>query len=371
MKTRCSPCDNYVVIMAGGRGERFWPLSREKTPKQLLTLIGNRSFLQQAVDRVTAIVPPSNVFVITNNTQLAAVRKQLPNLPRKNLVAEPCGRDTCAAVALGAALVGHRAPLGVMAVLPADHLIPEPDKFRQVLRDAFDLARQHPVLVTIGIKPTEPATGYGYIHAGQRYKHQSGSTRFFVAKRFVEKPPLATAIKYFKNDAYRWNAGMFIWSFPAILETLTIHQPNLAKRCNQWRAIADSPRLAAALAKDYLLLNKISVDYALMEKARNVVVADGAFSWDDLGSWAALMRHLPSDPERNCAVGNLVHIDSTANLVFDARTKHRNLTTLVGVSNAVVVLTDDATMIAHRDRSQDIKELVRKLASLKKFEKLI
>src|SRR6187399_3344279 len=166
--------DRFVIIMAGGKGERFWPVSREKTPKQLLTLLGGRSFLQQAVDRVLPLVPLKNILVITNETQAPEVRKQLPKLPKENVVAEPIGRDTCAAVTLGAALVGARSTTGVMAVLPADHVIPDAKKFQQVLNDCFDLASRGQVIVTIGIKPTEPATGYGYIHLGNELPPPSG-----------------------------------------------------------------------------------------------------------------------------------------------------------------------------------------------------
>src|SRR5690349_5188610 len=167
MKTKSNNANRFVIIMAGGKGERFWPISREKTPKQLITLLGKRSFLQQAVDRVLPIVPMKNIFVITNELQAPEVRKQLPRLPKQNVIAEPVGRDTCAAVTLGAALVGARSTTGVMAVLPADHVIPEEKKFQQVLADSFDLASRGQVIVTIGIKPTEPNTGYGYIRVGE------------------------------------------------------------------------------------------------------------------------------------------------------------------------------------------------------------
>src|SRR2546421_8859636 len=166
MKKKPSTNDRFVIIMAGGRGERFWPVSREKTPKQLLTLLGNRSFLQQAVDRVLPIVPLKNILIITNEVQAPQVRQQLPKLPKENVIAEPVGRDTCAAVTLGAALVGSRSTTGVMAVLPADHVIPDVKKFQQVLSDSFDLAAQGQAIVTIGIKPAGPETGYGYIHTG-------------------------------------------------------------------------------------------------------------------------------------------------------------------------------------------------------------
>src|SRR5262245_59395143 len=209
MKSKTDTNDRFVIIMAGGRGERFWPVSREKTPKQLLALLGKRSFLQQAVDRVLPLVPIKNIFVITNAVQAPEVRKQLPKLPKANVIAEPCGRDTCAAVTLGAALVGARSTTGVTAVLPADHVIPEDKKFQQVLNDAFDLASRGQVIVTIGIKPTEPATGYGYIQMGPELPPPNGvkryKTAFFKAERFVEKPDRDRALEYLTSGQYRWN----------------------------------------------------------------------------------------------------------------------------------------------------------------------
>src|SRR5690349_4294245 len=210
MKTKSNNANRFVIIMAGGKGERFWPISREKTPKQLITLLGKKSFLQQAVERVLPLVPIKNIFIITNEVQVAEVRKQLPKLPKDNVVAEPIGRDTCAAVTLGAALVGARSTTGVMAVLPADHVIPEEKKFQQVLSDAFDVAAQGQAIVTIGIKPSEPATGYGYIHTGVELPTPSGAkktkTTFFKAERFVEKPNYETALEYVNSGQYRWNA---------------------------------------------------------------------------------------------------------------------------------------------------------------------
>src|SRR2546423_1865402 len=202
--------NRFVIIMAGGRGERFWPVSREKTPKQLLNLLGEGSFLQQAVERVLPLVPSKNIFVITNEAQAAGVRKQLPRVPKQNVIAEPMGRDTCAAVTLGAALVGARSTTGVMAVLPADHVIPEPKKFQQVLADAFDLASRGQAIVTLGIKPTEPATGYGYIRVGEPLPPPRGvksyKTTFFKAEQFVEKPHFDKAVEYINSGNYSWNA---------------------------------------------------------------------------------------------------------------------------------------------------------------------
>src|SRR5947208_13555901 len=279
MKAKPNTTVRYVIIMAGGRGERFWPVSREKAPKQLLALLGNRSSLQQAVDRVLPLVPLKNVLIITNEARAAEVRKQLPKLPKENVVTEPIGRDTCAAVTLGAALVGARSTTGVMAVLPADHVIPEEKKFQQVLADAFDLASRGQAIITIGIKPTEPATGYGYIRVGEALPPPQGvksyKTVFHRAEQFVEKPHFDRALEYLNSGQYRWNAGMFIWSFVTITEGLQKHQPEMHETCQRWfKVAANSAKLNQLLAKEYPGLKKISIDFALMEHAHNVIVAN-------------------------------------------------------------------------------------------------
>ncbi|MEI9864727.1 MAG: sugar phosphate nucleotidyltransferase [Limisphaerales bacterium] len=376
MKAQTDTKDRFVIIMAGGRGERFWPLSREKMPKQLLTLLGKRSFLQQAVDRVLPLVPMKNIFIITNAAQAAEVRKQLPKLPKANVVAEPMGRDTCAAVTLGAALVGARSTTGVMAVLPADHVIPEEKKFQQVLGDAFNLAAQGQAIVTIGIKPNEPATGYGYIQTGNVLPTPSGAkkskTTFFKAERFVEKPHYDKALEYVNSGQYRWNAGMFVWSFITVTNGLEKHQPEMFAACQRWFKVANNPaKLAKILAKEYPEIKKVSIDYALMEKAQNVVVADGAFEWDDLGAWPALARHLKPDAEGNCAVGDFIHVDAARNIIFDARTKNRTPIAVVGLRDSILVQTDDAVLLAHKSQAQKIKELVKKLGEDAKLKKLV
>ena len=375
MKSKTAKQDRFVIIMAGGRGERFWPVSREATPKQLITLLGGTSFLQQAVERVLPLVPLENILVITNAVQAPQVRKQLPKLPKANVIAEPCGRDTCAAVALGAAIVGQRSTQGVMAVLPADHVIPEPKKFQQVLNDAFDLAGRGQVIVTIGIKPTEPATGYGHIQTGIELPPPHGvkpyKTAFFKAERFVEKPNYEKAQEYVGSGQFRWNAGMFIWSFVTVTEGLQKHQPEMHEACQRWFKVAGTPKLDKVLATEYPLIKRISIDYALLEHAQNVVVADGSFAWDDLGSWNALARHLKPDAEGNCAVGDFLHVDGARNIIFDARTKHRTPIAVVGLRDSILVLTDDATLLAHKSQSQRIKELVTKLAADPRYKHLV
>src|SRR5215472_12322278 len=377
MKSKSDIKNWFVIIMTGGKGERFWPVSRERTPKQLLALLGNRSFLQQAVDRVLPLVPIKNVFVITNETQAPEVRKQLPKLPKQNVIAEPVGRDTCAAVTLGAALVGARSTTGVMAVLPADHVIPEEKKFQQVLADSFDLAGRGQAIITIGIKPKHPDTGYGYIRVGESLPPPPGvksyKTAFHRAEEFVEKPNFDKALEYLNSGQYRWNAGMFIWSFVTITEGLQKHQPEMYAACQRWFKVAANPsKLNKVLAKEYPEIKKVSIDYALMEHAQNVIVADGDFEWDDLGSWTALARHLRPDPEGNCAVADFIHVDGARNIIFDARTKARRTPiAVVGLRDSILVQTDDAVMLAHKTQAQKVKELVKKLGEIKEFRHVI
>lgn len=374
-KTKTDNKDRFVIIMAGGRGERFWPLSREKTPKQLLAILGKKSFLQEAVERVLPLVPAKNIFIITNEVQAPTVRKQLPKLPKANIVAEPVGRDTCAAVTLGAALVGARSTTGVMAVLPADHVIPDAKKFQQILSDAFDVAAQGQAIVTIGIKPTEPATGYGYIQTGNELPKVPGvktKTTFYKAERFVEKPNFETALEYVNSGQYRWNAGMFVWSFITVTNGLQAHQPEMFAACQRWFKVAANPaKLAKVLAKEYPEIKKVSIDYALMEKAQNVIVADGAFEWDDLGAWPAIARHIKQDAEGNAAVADFIHVDAARNIIFDARTKNRTPIAVVGLRDSILVQTDDAVLLAHKSQAQKIKEMVKKLAEDKRLKKLV
>ena len=365
------------MILAGGRGERFWPLSRKTSPKQLIRLIGTQSLLEQAVDRVLPLVPWSNILIVTTESQADAVARQLPKLPRANILAEPVGRDTCAAVALGAAAVGSRSTTAVMAMLPADHVVPEPAKFRQVLKDCFDLAARGQVIVTIGIKPTEPATGYGYIHVGAPLPPPTGAepyaTKFHRAERFVEKPDYHRAVDYLSSGQYRWNAGMFVWSFVTLSEGLRAHQPEIHEACQRWFQIANRPAaLQKALRSEYPSIKKLSIDYALLEQSQNVVVAAGDFEWDDLGSWTALARHLKPDTEGNCASADFIHVDAARNIIFDARTgKNRTPIAVVGLRDSILVQTDDAVLLAHKSQAQKVKELVAKLEASKEYAKLV
>lgn len=363
----------YVVIIAGGQGERFWPLSRQSRPKQLLTLLGNRSFLQQAAARARELTDIKRILVITNKDQYEQVRKQVSWLPGENIVAEPAGRDTCAAICLGAAIISAREPDAVMAVLPADHWIPKPAPFIETIQDSFALAEKLPVLITIGIKPTEPSTAYGYIRLGDSLQMPPTlsklKTQFYHAEQFVEKPDYARACDFLASGNYKWNAGMFIWSISTLLDALWKHRPDFAEACRRWTRAAQQGRLERMLTKEYKQIEKISIDYALMEKADNVVCALGSFEWEDIGSWPALHMHLPKDQNNNAVCGLYAQLDSTGNLIYDARTKNKGLIATEGIHNSIIVLTDDAILIMAKDQAQKLRELVRAIAADKRLSR--
>jgi len=356
----------YVVIMAGGRGERFWPASRHSTPKHLLPIVGETPMLTQTVERVLGVAPRENIFVITTQAQLAGVRAACPQLPVENLVAEPMGRDTAAATGLAMLLVQQRDPQAAFAMLPADHVIHDVREYQTLLNAAFAAAESADVLVTLGIKPTEPATGFGYIEQAGPWKNVAGREVISV-KRFVEKPDLATAQEYLASGRYLWNAGMFVWRVPVVEAGLKTHAPELHAGLVALGQAAVRDGWARALAAAYPHLKKISVDYALMEKSSNVVVVPATCDWDDVGAWPAIANHFPKDAAGNVLRG-LAMVEGGANNIVVARDGH--LTAVVGASDLVVVTTADATLVCPRDKAQEIKALLKRLeadAEKKKF----
>ncbi len=345
----------YAVILAGGRGERFWPLSTARKPKQLLSLVGGRPLIAQAVDRLESMIPSSRVFIITNKDLVAATREAVPNLPAGNVVGEPVGRDTAAAIALGAALVRARHPDAAFCVLTADHIMGDIPLYRKTLLEALNLASAQEVLVTIGMRPSDPNTGYGYIEAGDRFSESNGIA-FFRARRFVEKPDRETAEQYLRAGRYFWNSGMFIWSVRSLENAFRKFRPALVELMKQIGA-AQAAEVPAVLDREFGKLEKISIDYALMEKADNIIMARGEFAWDDVGSWTALENHLPKDAAGNAVTGRCESVDSNDNIVVSGD----RLTALVGVSGLVVVQSGGVTLVCPKERAQDVKKLVEKL----------
>jgi len=350
--------ERFVVIMAGGRGERFWPQSREATPKHLLPIVGEKSMLAQTVERVLGVVPRENIWVITTRTQLAGCRQACPDLPAGNIVAEWIGRDTAAATGLAALLVKQRNPAAAFALLPADHVIHDTAEYRTLLRVAFEAAESADVLVTLGIAPTEPATGFGYIEQAGPWRTVAGRAVLAV-KRFVEKPDLATARGYLASGNYFWNAGMFVWRVPVVEAAFRTCAPELHAGLLRLEAAAlAAGKWEAALEQVYPTLPKISVDYALMERSANVVVVPATFDWDDVGAWPAIVKHFPADPAGNVLRG-LAMVEGGANNLVISDDGH--LTGVVGASDLIVVHTAEATLVCPKDKAQEIKALLERL----------
>jgi mannose-1-phosphate guanylyltransferase len=347
----------YALILAGGSGERFWPLSRRAHPKQLLRLVSKRALLEETVARLEGLVPAERILILTNAEQEAAVRKLLSGFPKENILAEPAKRDTAAAVALGAGWVAARDHAATMIVLPADHVISDRAAFQQSLSLAAQTAEETGELVTIGVKPTWACPGFGYIEHGEPVRLRSGAGKGAIHRvvRFREKPNVDLAESFLRSGNFRWNAGMFVWSVPTVLSEFNRHAPELADFISQLRAPGEFDR---ALRERFTKLPRISFDYAIMEKADRVLVVEASFDWDDIGSWRAVANYFKSDAHGNSANCAVTALDSTNNIVFD----HNGTTiALLGVHNLIVVRTPDAVLICHRHQAERIKDLVGKL----------
>lgn len=346
---------NYALILAGGSGTRFWPLSRNAKPKQLLDLFGNGTMLRQAVERLGGLVPAENIFILTNALQEAEVRSQVPELPAGNIVAEPARRDTAPAVSLGVALIAARDPQANMIVIPSDSLILDDSAFRSLAADALALAERENALMTIGIRPTWACPGYGYIERAGKLNDAALSHDCYEVVRFREKPDAATAEQYLASGNFTWNAGMFIWNVAHVRAQLATHTPELADFIDRLTVAADIP---AFIAAEFAKLTPISIDFALMEKADRVLNFEASFDWDDVGSWISVGKYLKKDDADNASNTALSAQDSARNIVFSANGKH---VALVGVDDLIVVDTGDALLVAHRDQADKIKNVVAKL----------
>lgn len=348
----------FVLILAGGSGERFWPLSRRAKPKQLLKLLSDQSLLEDTISRLEGFVSADRILILTNQDQEAAVREMLPQLPVENIVAEPAKRDTAAAIALAVGWVARRDPSATMIVLPADHVIRDAAAFRRNLAAAARAAEETGALVTIGLKPTWACPGFGYIELGDLVKVgglADGNTAVYNVKRFREKPAPELAQVFFDQGDYRWNAGMFAWTLPAVLRELSAQIPVLADFVTQMRG---TPDFEGTLAEKFPHLPKISIDYAIMENASRVLVLEATFDWNDVGSWVAVAGYLPKDEHENAANCPLVTLDARENIVFSDRP---GAITLLGVSDLIVVQTHDATLICSRHEAERIKLITAKV----------
>jgi len=353
-----APPPRYALILAGGSGQRFWPISRDTRPKQLLKFFGDKTLLEMTLDRLEGVVPRDHIVVLTNRQQEAAVRELLKDLPAENIIAEPEKRDTAPAIALGVGWVVARDPTATMMVLPADHLIRDVGEYRRMLDAAARAAEAACSLITIGIKPTWPCPSYGYIERGQRASPLGVSDAVvYEVTRFREKPNPDLAEHFISQGNFTWNAGMFIWTIPAIFSELSRHCPPLADFISELR---NSKDFAATVSRQFGKLPKLSIDYALMERASRVLNLEATFDWDDVGNWTSVGHYLDKDEhgnQHNCALSLL---DSAGNLVFSQTGQH---VALLGVQDLIVVSAPDALLITNRAHAESIKKLTDLLPS--------
>ncbi|XZE53221.1 mannose-1-phosphate guanylyltransferase [Planctomycetaceae bacterium SH139] len=348
----------HAVIMAGGSGTRFWPASRQQTPKQLLRLVGDRSMIQSTADRLTGLVPPENQLVVTNQRLVSAIRQQLPELPPEQVVGEPCKRDTAPCIGLAAGLLAARDPDATMLVLPADHIIGTVEQFQQAIKAGERLLAADPRnIITFGIRPSYAAESFGYIQRGDALADETEVAAFEV-ERFREKPDLATAESYLQAGTFYWNSGIFLWRAATILEALAKFEPEMSEHIRKISQAAGQADFETVLADEFAAIEGKSIDYAVMEQYRPVVVIEAPFSWDDVGSWQALARMVPPDEHGNTVQGNHLGIDTTNSII---RTEADHTVVTIGVDDLIVVQTGDATLVAPKSAEERVREVVQRL----------
>jgi mannose-1-phosphate guanylyltransferase len=355
----------YAVILAGGSGTRLWPLSRKKSPKQTMAFAGGESLFQRTVKRLEGIVPPDRTYVITSTDLAEALSAQAPGIPRRNIVGESEGRDSAAAVVLGAFIIAQKEKDPAILMLPADHLITPVEKFQAAVKRAEASANAGDYLVTFGVVPTRVSTAYGYIERGERLAGASGA---FAVKAFHEKPDAETAKKFVKDEAFFWNSGMFMWRASAILAAA---QANAAEHVRVLRPAAAEFAKAGfgeALARAYKKLKKISIDYAVMEKAKNVVMVQADFEWNDVGSPVALLQSLEKDGAGNVALGLSQLVESKDCVVISGSER---LLAVFGCEKIVAIQTPDATLVCPADRADDLKKLIAEMEKREGFSRFL
>jgi mannose-1-phosphate guanylyltransferase len=350
----------YALIMAGGSGTRLWPLSRKSRPKQALPLIDNeRSMFQVTVDRIAPLISAERVFVVTNAQMADIFRAQLPDLPAENFIIEPSAKDSGPAAALGLAHIHHRDPQAIVAILAADHFIGKVDDFLNALQSAHDIA-QEGYIVTLGIEPSQPATGFGYIERAEPLKHNSKNVRAYPAyraARFTEKPSLEIAKEYLAGGNHSWNSGMFILSSATGLAEFERQQIDFYQHLVTLQNSISTPDYENELKRTWDAAPKKSLDFAIMEGAQKIAVIPVEIGWSDIGSWASLLEVIPPDEHGNVVIGDHIGIDTGRSLV---RSEHRTIVT-IGVNDVLIIDTPDALLVCHKDRAQEVKAVVDQL----------
>jgi len=340
----------YAVIMAGGVGSRFWPRSKKKTPKQLLNIFGDNTMIQDTVKRISGLVKTENIFIVTNTDQFDGIKAQLPVLNPDNIIIEPFGKNTAACIGLASVLIQEKDPGAITIVLPADHIILDEQKFILTLRDAVAFAEQKSALVTIGIEPKRPETGYGYIQV------DDSKVEMNVCKvlTFAEKPNYNTAVRFIESGDFFWNSGIFIWKVKTILDEIKLFMPDLFEGLSAIRDNINSPDYENTLTTVYGQVRNISIDYGVMEKSEKVYLTKGSFNWSDVGSWEAVYQLSEKDEDGNVVVGS-TYLD----LVHDSYIySPGKFTAVIGLDNIVVINNDDALLVCKMDKSQDVKKVI-------------
>jgi len=352
-----------VAIMAGGGGTRFWPWSREECPKQILPIISNRSMIWETVERIRCFTSCEKIFIVTSRSQAKDLQREVPQIPQSNLLLEPLGKNTAPCLCLAALYIQKLNPEAVMVVLPADHFIADRRGFLRTLKAAVGFTAKRNLLMTLGIPPTEPETGYGYIQKGENLDKVNGIS-VFKAKAFREKPTRAKARAYLRTGKYLWNSGMFIWKVGVFLAALEKYLPQLYEEMQPLQNHLGTARGEKLLEKVYARCQPISVDYGIMEKAENVALIEAQFHWDDVGSWAALCKILPKDERGNALMagkqageGKILAIDSSGCLIRG----EEKLIAVIGIKDTVVVEAGNAFLVCPRDRAQDIRRVIEEL----------
>ena len=340
----------FAVIMAGGVGSRFWPSSKERTPKQLLKIFGEKSMVQDTVERLKGVVEDKDIYIITNKVQKPEIAKQLSQIPPENIIEEPFGRNTAACIGLSSVLVQSKSEDAVIVTLPADHLVKNIEEYHNTLNTAINFAYKAKGLVTIGITPSRPETGYGYIQIDEREVDQN----VYKVYTFAEKPNYATAVRFLESGDFFWNSGMFIWHVNTILEEISIHMPELYEGLETIKQAIGSPDFEKTLASVYGKLRNISIDYGIMEKSQRVYLTKGNFTWSDVGSWEEVYQLTEKDENGNATKGS-IFTDMTVDSLIYSPTK---FAAVMGVENLIVINTDDALLICRRDQSQEVRKVV-------------
>ncbi|MFO1518462.1 MAG: sugar phosphate nucleotidyltransferase [bacterium] len=348
---------HYLVIMAGGSGTRLWPLSRKNLPKQFLKVGSNLSLVQETAQRLLEQVGWENVRIVCGRDHHRLMQKEFPELKEHQFLLEPMGKNTAAAIALAAHALLQENPEAAMSVLPADHKIPQKDlgAFQDSIASAFRFCRGHGGLLTLGIRPTYPATGYGYLHRGEKVGEEG--VPFYRVLRFQEKPDFETAESYLKSGEYCWNSGMFVWTAAEYWKAYEAHLPQDASAMNGLKGAVGSPDWNRKLDDVYPKLTSISVDYAILEKSDRVRMIDATFGWDDVGSLASLSAYYPRDLHGNAASGQTALVDSAENLVLS----DGGVVACLGVENLVVIRNGDAVLVAPKERSEEVKALLEEM----------